>query len=183
MLGVVPTVMPIVQDKAWVPLVQQVVWDKIVVQGMVAIVVGDFEGFIKIIAYFTFPLVATQNQGGSSNSDYMYQSKNYSHYLKIDLPHELAHVLLLLQPQLDIHQCNGPLCHIVHTLLRSLLVCLWRPWQVPKPPLALKCSEFSIEIIFYPQLIRCAYMLCGYDSGRFGHILSFRTSPITSQIS
>ena len=57
----VPVVVLNVQDKAWVPLVQQVVWDVVVVQGMVTIVVVSFEGFAKIVAYFAIPLVATQN--------------------------------------------------------------------------------------------------------------------------
>ena len=40
---------------------QQVVWDMIVVQGMVAVVVGSFEGFVKFVACFAVPLVSTQN--------------------------------------------------------------------------------------------------------------------------
>ena len=41
-----------VYDKAWTPFV---------VQGMVAVVVGGFEGFVKIIACFVIPLVTIQN--------------------------------------------------------------------------------------------------------------------------
>ena len=46
---------------------QQVVWDIVVVQGMVAVavavavVVGGFKGFVKIIACFVIPLAATQS--------------------------------------------------------------------------------------------------------------------------
>ena len=58
---VVPVVVPIVQNKAWVPLVQQVLWDKVVVQGMVAVVVRGFENFVKFVACFGIPLLTTQN--------------------------------------------------------------------------------------------------------------------------
>ena len=40
---------------------QLFVWGMFEVQGMVAVVVGDFEGFGHIVAYFVIPLVATQN--------------------------------------------------------------------------------------------------------------------------
>ena len=66
---VVLAVIPIVQDKAWVLLVQYVVQDMVVVQGMVVVVVGDFEDFVTC---FVVPLVTTQNYSGSSNLSYMY---------------------------------------------------------------------------------------------------------------
>ena len=40
---------------------QLVVWGMFEVQGMIAVVVGGFEGFIEIVAYFVAPLIATQS--------------------------------------------------------------------------------------------------------------------------
>ena len=56
-----PIVVPAMQNKAWVSLVQQVVWAMVVVQGMVTVMVECFEVFVEIIAYFIVPFVATQN--------------------------------------------------------------------------------------------------------------------------
>ena len=64
-----------------------VMQDMVVVQSMVTIVVGCFESFVKFVACFVVPLVATQNEGRSSNLSYMYWRMGYSHFLKIDLPH------------------------------------------------------------------------------------------------
>ena len=47
-------------------------WDMVVVQRMNAVVAEGFEIFVKIIAYFVVPLVATQNESGFSNLDYTY---------------------------------------------------------------------------------------------------------------
>ena len=57
---------------ARVPLVQQVVWGMVVVQGMAEVVVGGFKDFVDIVACFVVNLVATQNYDGASNSSYMY---------------------------------------------------------------------------------------------------------------
>ena len=40
---------------------QLVVWGMFEVQGMIAVVVGGFEGFVKIVECFVVPLVATQS--------------------------------------------------------------------------------------------------------------------------
>ena len=61
MLVVVLVAVPVVQNKAWVSLVQQVVWDMVVAQDMVTIVVEDFKNFEEFVACFAVPLVATQN--------------------------------------------------------------------------------------------------------------------------
>ena len=46
---------------AQVPLVKQVVWAMIVVQGMIAVIVESFADCVKIVAYFVVPLIITQN--------------------------------------------------------------------------------------------------------------------------
>ena len=56
-----PVVVQMVQNMPLAQLVQQVVWDMIVVHGMVAIEIGGFGNFEKIVAYFAAPLVATQS--------------------------------------------------------------------------------------------------------------------------
>ena len=54
-------VQQLVWDMARVPFVQLVVWGMVGVQGMVAVVVGGFKGFVDIVACFVVPFVATQN--------------------------------------------------------------------------------------------------------------------------
>ena len=56
----VPIAVPIVQDKTWVPIMQQVGWDMVVVQGMIVVVVWSLEGFVDIVACFVVPLVTTK---------------------------------------------------------------------------------------------------------------------------
>ena len=50
-----------VQTMEWTYLVQQLVWGKMVVYDMVAVVIGGFGNFEKIDACFVAPLIATQS--------------------------------------------------------------------------------------------------------------------------